>query len=346
MKGNSIVRFAGRALGMASVLVLSAATTHADPPISVPTKIFIVNRIDSTVSLVDLTTKKELRTLHVGPLPYYAQLSKDEKTLIVSVEGDEAVKFYDVATFAKKGEVHIGKMYAEHMALTPDGNHVVIANRYGDAVVGINISTMKEEFRVPVSSPHNIRLGASGKYLYVTSKINPGFNVIDLQTHTLKHFFPVKFVPRGLAVSDDEKVIYAGANWVNGMFEIDANTGNLIRYDPLPLPTGKTKVEENTYHGFEVVNDDIVLGTNEGLSALDVINSKTGALANRTTAVANPGAILMVPGMKNRFVVTNRGDNTIEVMEVQNNHDLKVISTMKVGRGVGDLPKRFVFYYQ
>lgn len=349
MNRNITGRLVSRSLRKVAMFALASGcmvtAANANPPASTPTKIFIVNRMDSTVALVDLTTMKQLHEIHVGALPYYVALSGDQKTLAVSVEGEEKIKFYDSKTYALKGEYHLGKMYAEHMVTTPDGNHIVVANRYGDAVVGINLTTMKEEFRVPVSSPHNLRLGASGKYLYVNCKINPGIAVVDLEKRAVKSFYPEKFVPRGLAVSLDEKTIYAGANWVNGMFEIDAATGKLNRFDQLPLPTGKKSVEESTYHGFEPVNSDVILGTNEGLSALDVIDAKTGQLINRSTNVSNPGAILMIPGMKNRFIVTNMGNNTIDVMEIVNNHDLKSISTMSVGHQIGDLPKRFVYFY-
>ncbi len=344
-----MARIARRALGAAllSLVTLGGATHVATAnPAATPSKIFVVNRMDSSVSLVDLGTMKELRRIHVGPLPYYAQLSGDESVLVVTVEGDEKVKFYDTKNFDLKGEVKIGKMYAEHMVTTPDGNHVVVANRYGNSVVGINVKTMKEEFRIPVSSPHNLRIGHSGKYLYVNTKIDPGVAVIDLEKRVVRSFYQEKFVPRGLAVSPDEKTIYLGANWVNGMFEVDAATGKLNRFDQFPLPPGATKVQESTYHGFETVNDDIILGTNEGLSALDVIDVHTGALLNRSTDVSNPGAILMVPGMKNRFVVTNMGSNTVQMMELKNGKDFQVISSGKIGQIVGDLPKRFVYYYQ
>jgi YVTN family beta-propeller protein len=328
------------------ILAWGCLTVAADatPPDKIPSKIFVVNRMDSSVSLVDFAAMKELKRFYVGPLPYFVALSGDGKTLAVTVEGEEKIKFYDTKSLAQKGEMYFGKMYADHLILLPDGVHALMAGRYQDAVIGINLNTMKEDFRIPVSSPHNLHIGSSGNYAYATSKLNPGVSVIDLATNRVKLFIPTKFVPRGLTVSPDESRIYVGANWVNGMFEFDANSGKLIRFDQFPLPPGKSAVEESTYHGFEPIGNDIILGTNEGLSALDVIDSKTGQILNRSTEVAHPGAIMAIPGMKSTVLITNLGNNTIEIVELTPQHTLKSLREMRLDGLIGDLPKRFVFY--
>jgi DNA-binding beta-propeller fold protein YncE len=339
-----------RLLGaLAAIIIASgcfAIAVRAGQPVTTPSKIFIVNRMDSTVSYVDITTMKELKRIHVGPLPYFVALSGDGKTLAVTVEGEEKIKFYDVKSFVQKGEMNFGKMYADHLVLLPDGVHALMAGRYQDAVVGVNLRTMTEDFRIPCSSPHNLQVGRSGKYAYATSKLNPGISVIDLATNRVKLFIPTKFVPRGLGVSPDESRIYVGGNWVNGMFEFDAESGKLLRFDQFPLPPGKNAVTESTYHGFEPIGSDLILGTNEGLSALDVIDVKSGEILYRTTNVANPGAIMEIPGMTSTVLLTNLGDNSIEVVELRPDHTLKSLRKMTLGVGVSELPKRFVFQYE
>jgi YVTN family beta-propeller protein len=311
-----------------------------------PRKLFVVNVADSSVSLVDISTLKELKRFKVGPLPYFVAVSGDNRTLAVSVEGEEKVKFYDTRTLQQKGEVHIGPLSSDHMVMFPDGVHALMADRTGNALVVLNLQTQQAETRIPdVSSPHNIRMGESGRYAYVTSKLNPGISVVDLEQRKVKAFYSVKLIPRGLAVSPDEKTIYFGANWISGVFMMDAATGAIRNVAEIPLPGKNRKIGESTYHGLETFDDRYLLGTNEGFSSFDVIDTRTGELVGRTTDVSNPGALLKLPGTTNHFVMTNMGDNTVEVVEVNPGKSIKVISKTKIGVAVADRPKRFAYYY-
>jgi len=327
----------------AMIAAVAAATAFAKEP---ATKVFVVNQADSTVSLVDLATMKEIRVIHVGESPYFASVSGDQKILAVAVEGDQKVKFYDTKTFQLKGELTVGKMYAEHMMEFPDGKRFMLANRYGNAILIIGYESMQIEERIPdVSSPHNIRLGGTERYVYATSKTNPGVSVIDLQTRKVVRFVSTKYIPRGLAGSSSDRYFYCGANWVSGMFAYEAATGKFVRFIQTPLPGNATDVVENTYHGFEAVNDSIVLATFEGLSALDVINANTGELVFRTEKVSMPSAVLAWPGKSGWYVFTNMKSSTVQTFQLTSDYKINLGPAVKCGTGRIELPKRFCFFW-
>lgn len=330
------------ALPLVTALLLALTATAKEPA----TKVFVVNQADSTVSLVDLTTMKEIRTIHVGVSPYFASVSGDQKTLAVAVEGDQKVKFYDTKTFQLKGELTVGKMFAEHMMEFPDGKRFMLANRYGNAILIIGYESMQIEERIPdVSSPHNIRLGGTERYVYATSKTNPGVSVIDLQTRKVVKFVPTKYIPRGLAGSTNDRYFYCGANWISGMFMYETETGKFVRFIQTPLPGKATEVLENTYHGFESVNDSIVLGTFEGLSALDVINARTGKVVFRTEKVSMPSAVLAWPGKPGWYVFTNMKSSTVQTFQLTKDYKIDLGPAVKCGTGRIELPKRFCFFW-
>src|SRR6266566_3077804 len=77
----------------------------------VPTKVFVVNTGEGSVSLVDLTTMKEIERYKVGPRPYGIAVSQDGKTVAVGIEDEEKVKFFSLPDFKAKGETKIGKMF-------------------------------------------------------------------------------------------------------------------------------------------------------------------------------------------------------------------------------------------
>ncbi len=323
---------------------LLSANTPA--PATVAPMVFVVNQADSSVSLVDIDAMKVLRTIHVGISPYFVSVSGDQTTLAVAVEGEEKVKFYDTRTFELKGEVAIGKMYAEHMMEFPDGKRFMLANRYGNAILIIGYESMKIEDRIEnVSAPHNIRLGGTEKLVFATSKVNPGISVIDLNARKVVRFVSTKYIPRGLASSPDDRYFYAGGNWISGMFTYETATGNLVRFNQTPLPGKNEQVVENTYHGFEAVNDSVVLGTYEGLSALDVINARTGKLIARTEQVAMPSAVLKWPGKPNWYVFTNMKASSVQTFHLTPDYRIELGPSVKCGTGRIELPKRFCFFW-
>src|SRR5437660_7917567 len=125
-----------------------------------PKQVFVVNTGDASVSLVDLASMKEVKSWKVGPRPYGIAVSQDGTTVAIGVEDEECVKFYSLPDFKLKGKTPIGKMFNDHIVLTNDGKDIVVANFYSDDIVGINIETMKESFRIKdLSAPHVVRYG-------------------------------------------------------------------------------------------------------------------------------------------------------------------------------------------
>ncbi len=339
---NRISRFVSLLLLSVIPALLGGSTARADGLASMA---FVVNQADSTVSLVDLATMRELRVIRVGVSPYFVSVSGDQKTLAVAVEGEEKVKFYDTRTFQLTGECVIGKMFAEHMMELPGGKQFMLANRYGNALLIIGYDSKRIEDRIEnISAPHNIRMGGTHRYVYATSKVNPGISVIDLATRKVDLFVSTKYVPRGLAASPDDRFFYCGGNWISGMFTYETATGKLVRFSQTELPAKAASVIENTYHGFESVNDSIVLGTYEGLSAIDVINTRTGALIHRTENVSMPSAVLAWPGKPGSYVFTNMKSSTVQTFHLTSDYRIELGPSVKCGTGRIELPKRFCFF--
>ena len=101
----------------------TGATSGAEP-----SKAFVVNTGEGSVSLVDLKSMKEEKRFPVGPRPYGIAVTQDGRTVAVGVEDEEAVKFFSWPDFQLKGKVSIGKMFNDHLVLTPDGTRMLLAN--------------------------------------------------------------------------------------------------------------------------------------------------------------------------------------------------------------------------
>ena len=311
---------------------------------SAPTNVFIVNTQDASISLVELAALKEIKRFPVGPRPYGVAVSRDGKTVAVGVEDEEKIKFYDTTDFKLKSEVHIGRMFNDHLTLTPDGGHFLLANFYSDDVVGIDAATLKEAFRIKgASAPHVIKYGPLKKLAYVTCKKITGIAIVDPAERKLVQFHQLNVNPRSLTFSPDESKLYFGSFWVDGFFELETKTGKVTRLFAFAPPPDNTAPQEVTYHGVESVAPNIVLAANEGRSYIEAVDVHTGKLLDRLTeGISKPCCIERIPDQAGavRVLVSNIGDGTMQLVEMSGDGNLKTLAKIPVGKA----PKRVAFF--
>ncbi len=306
-----------------------------------PAKVFVVNTQDASVSLVDLKTMKEEARFPVGKRPYGIAVAQDAGTVAVGVEDEEAVKFFSLPDFKLKGKVPIGKMFNDHLVLTPDGKRMLLANFYSDDVVIIDPIAMKEVGRVKdCSAPHVVKYGPLKKNAYVTCKKITGIAIIDPARGKLVKFHQLNVNPRSLTFSPDESKLYFGSFWVNGFFEMETETGKVERLFAFDPPADNDGSQEVTYHGVEAVAPNVVLAANEGRSYVDAVDVKTGKLLDRLTSASKPCCVERIPGTSPvKVLVSNLGDGSLQVVEVTTDGKLKDFGRAKVAAA----PKRVAF---
>ena len=322
------------------VAVLCSGTgNHVWAQTEIPKRVFVVNTGEGTVSLVDIAGMKEIERHQVGPRPYGIAVSQDGKKVAVGVEDEECVKFYALPGFKLLGKTPVGKMFNDHIVLTQDGKHIVVANFYSDDVLGINMETMQEEWRIKdLSAPHVVRYGPLGKHMFVTCKKASGVAVIDPVERKLVKFFPLTVNPRSLTFSPDESKVFCGSHWVNGFFEADLKTGKVSRLFELTPPADNSSPQEVTYHGVQAIHGNIVLAANEGRSFLDAVDMGTGKLLGRLAEVSKPCCIEPVPGT-NHVMLSNLGDGSLQFVAVSKEGRLESLGKAMVGKA----PKRVAF---
>lgn len=335
-------KLAGGVIGLAILFCVPAWAQQTAGPS--PRQVFVVNTQDASVSLVDIAAMKEVRRIPVGPRPYGVVVSRDGRRLAVGVEDEEKVKFYDTTDFKLLGETRVGKMYNDHIVLTPDGRHVLVANFHSDDVVAIDAETMKEAYRIKgASAPHVIKFGPLRKYAYVTCKKITGIAIVDPQNRQLVKFHQINVNPRSLTFAPDESKIYFGSFWVDGFFEMDTESGKVTRLFALGPAAGNAAPQEVTYHGVETVFPGIVLAANEGRSYVDAVDVGSGKHLDRLSeGVAKPCCVERMPGEGSsslRVLVSNIEDGTVQLVEVSAEGKLRSIAKAKVGKA----PKRVAF---
>jgi len=320
---------------------LAAVSTTADA--ADPTHVLVVNTQEASISLVELAGMTEIRRIPVGPRPYGIALTADGNRVAVGVEGEGKVKFLDTTTFEVEGQASIGKMHNDHIILSADGMHILVASFTSDDIVGIDAATMKEAFRIEgTSAPHVIKYGPLRRNAYVTCKKITGIALVEPAARTLVAFHQINVNPRSLTFSDDETKLYFASFWVDGFFEMETGTGKVTRLFVLDAPEDRRAPREVTYHGVESVGNNVVLAANEGRSYVDSVDVTTGKLLDRLTDVSSPCCIERIPGSSSgpvRVLVSNIGDGTLQLVEVSREGKLRSIAKAQVGKG----PKRVGF---
>lgn len=328
-------------LSIAVTLTIAAHTAVAQPQPT--TQVLVVNTGSNSLSLVDLSGMKEIRQMPVGSKPYGIALSRDGKTVAVGVEGEETVKFFGLPNFIAKGETHIGPMKNDHITLGEDGTHVLVANYHSDSVIGIDVATMKEAFRIGgLSAPHVVKYGPNRRHAFVTCKKWTGIGIVDPMARNLVAFHPTNVNPRSLTFSPDESRLYFGSFWVDGIFEMDVTSGTVTRLFHAAPPSNHAASREVTYHGVEAIGGDLVLAANEGRSYIDAFNVRDGRLLDRLSGIPKPCCIERLPGQTVgpvRVLSSNLGDGSVQLIEASAKGRLKTIARIKVG----EAPKRVAF---
>lgn len=321
---------------------IAAACSAAAAEQRTPREVLVVNTQDGSVSRVDLSAMKEVSRHPVGERPYGIAVTRDGKTVAVGVEGEEKVKFFATDGFAPAGEVRIGPMFNDHILLSADGASMLVANFHSDDVVGIDIASRGEAFRIEgASAPHVIKYGPLRQLAYVTCKKITGIATVDPAKRALVKFQPTNVNPRSLTFSPDESRLYFASFWIDGFFEMDPAAGKVTRLIALPPPAEDAAPREVTYHGVEAVGPDLILAANEGRSYLDAVNVASGTLvARHRDGISQPCCVERIPGTTpTRALVSNLGDGSMTVIEVGPGGALRTVGSVKVGKA----PKRVAY---
>lgn len=107
---------------------------------------FVVNTLDGSVSVVNPHDMQETRRFPVGKRPYGIAVSAENGTMIIGVEGENKVKFFNATSFELMSAVPVEGLAQCGIVLTPDEKHVLIAHPPSGDLIGIAVETRKEAF--------------------------------------------------------------------------------------------------------------------------------------------------------------------------------------------------------
>jgi YVTN family beta-propeller protein len=239
-----------------------------------PSYVYVPNSKSNTVSIIDPTTFKVIRSFPVGREPQHVVPSWDLKKLWVAQDLQDQLTLIDPAT-GKKGEtIHVDDPY--NLYYTPDGKYAIICAEREKRLDFRDAQTMKIVRRVPVpcEGVNHIDFSKDGRYLLATCEFSGELLKVDVPAQ--KVVGTLKLVPRGMPqdvkLAPDGKLFYVANMEANGVHVVDGDNLKTISF----IPTGKGA------HGLYVSRDSKYLYvSNRGEGSVTLIDFATRRIVTK-----------------------------------------------------------------
>ena len=265
--------------------------------------LYVVNRADNSLSVINLTTEKVQKTINLGSpgtmmgsgmmngnstfnnmWPYHISLSPDKSKLAITEPGMDFDGGYEMM----KGTTSSGGMggmggnnYHHHNGnsttditdiMQMQGKILIIDAISGDLIKEITLEGM----------PYDAIFSNDGKELWTALMMPVGkVKVFNAENYTLMSTITVGNMPAGVAFSDDGKKVLIANGILGSIIVIDAVTKMVI--DTIIAPPG-------TVGAFPGMNG-MMFTDNENTHAVDIINSMSDMMSDSIHLGFFPGIV-------------------------------------------------------
>lgn len=267
--------------GMPPVLdpkdVYAADRPNALSPVvrNFPSRVYVPNSNDNTVSVIDPKTYKVIRTFPVDEQPQHVVPSWDLKTLWVNNNRGHTL------TPINPADGEVGKTVDVHdpynLYFTPDGKYAVVMASLDRELVFRDAHTMAVRKTVPVScyGVNHADFSADGRYFIVSCEFSGELLKVDTEKMEIVGQQKLPFegaMPQDVKMSPDGSAWYVADMMADGMWVLDGDTFS----KPRLMPTGKG------CHGLYVSRDSKSMYiSNRGEGSVSVLDFATGKLAHK-----------------------------------------------------------------
>jgi YVTN family beta-propeller protein len=189
------------------------------------------------VAVIDIATRKTVRTIHSGQDPEAFDLSPDGRWLYVSNEETAEMSVVDVPAGTVVRRVPVGDE-PEGVTVSPDGKVVYVTCEDDHTVVAVDTTSFAELGRVIVGlRPRSIAVTPDGATLFVTDENSASISVLNAARRTLLDTIrlpkadaaPTAPRPMGAVLSPDAKLLFVTNGRAKSVSVIDVAQRRLLR---------------------------------------------------------------------------------------------------------------------
>ncbi|HEX7324944.1 MAG TPA: YncE family protein [Rhodanobacteraceae bacterium] len=202
----------------------------------------VVGAGKGTLSIINLDTRRVVKTLSIGMGPHHAAVGSgphnaiftpDGQRAYVTLQGGGGVAVIDMRTLTRVAEFPVPGLKLPHnLVLAPDGKTLWIRGFAGQ-VAAVDLPSRKVLAVIPVGASHaGIDISADGRYVFTGGIGGDTVDVINARTFKVVKRINVGSGPHGVRVSRNQRWVYAGVTGSNKVAVIDAHTFKLVAEVP------------------------------------------------------------------------------------------------------------------
>jgi YVTN family beta-propeller protein len=279
-------------MNLLTVTLVVALAPAADPPRPAAPKLYVANSAGNDIHVIDTATNKVIKRVEVGPQPHGLAATATGDRLFVTIEntgGDEGeLLWFDPATDTVTRRMTIGPR-PNQLACTPDGKIVYVP--CDDASWWV-IDAVKGDVLKKIPSggrPHNTLSSADGTRMFLGPKGSYHVLIADARAHKLIGEIPLSDAPRPIALSKDEKRLYANVDTLLGFEVADVEKRQVIHRVEADVPAELLRTASRS-HGIGIRPDQKELWT------CDVYHDRTYVFDLAVVPPKQTGTIVMKGG--------------------------------------------------
>jgi YVTN family beta-propeller protein len=200
--------------------------SFAVPPVLAHGLAFVVNSAGASISMVDMTSGKEIHRIPVLREPHHVALSPNGRDLLIGDTVGNEMLFLDPQTGAVKQRVPVADPY--QLGFSPDGRWLVVNGIARNQVDLYDAEAMKLVKRFPLASmPSHLAYAPDSSMVYVSLQGTNRLAAIDIKREAVVWDVEVGKTPAGVMWHDD-KVLVANMG-SNDVAVVDPVSGHVER---------------------------------------------------------------------------------------------------------------------
>jgi YVTN family beta-propeller protein len=185
---------------------------------------YVTNHGSGTVSIIDGSTNKILKTISVGELPSRIAFNPENGNMYVTNQGSGTVSIINSSTNRVVENISIGNQYKSlptGIAFNPENGNMYVTNQGSGTVSIINSSTNRVVENISVGGvPSRIAFNAENGNMYIADWNSSTVKVMDSQTHNLSEIRIDTGLPYTISYNPTNSYIYVTALGHNNRFHV------------------------------------------------------------------------------------------------------------------------------
>lgn len=329
--------------GTASADALSVGTVPEGATPRAEGMLLVVNKGESTLSVVDPRRGEELARIPTGDAPHEVAVSPDGRWAMVANYGTgsepgHTLTLVDLESLEAVRDIDLEEQTRPHgITWHPDGDRVVVTTEGNGTLTVVDVEAGRVVAAIPTDQrvSHEVALSPDGRRAFVANIGSGSVSVIDLDQETLVRIIPTGAGAEGIAITPDGGEVWVSNRADNTLSIIDTQSLEVTHSLPsadFPIrvvmdPTGSRAFVTNARSG-ELRVFDVTTRTEILALTIDtpVVDAGPQVLAFEGSSL--PIGVMADPDGRHAYVAAASSD----VVAVVDLEEGIIVRTIAVGR--------------